>query len=223
MALQNLIAEYGPLPATPEQYTGTGRHIFFKYPSEEIDCSVDRVARGIDVRGDGGYVVVAPSLHPTTGSLYRWAVDAELGDIPLADAPDWLVQLALKRPGGSQPSMNPELSTFSGASTMYWLKTLGVEWISIQTAAIDRKEVSLCSAAFAVGQMIGADVVNESYLLNWMAAAVERTANYNRPNRWEPVFLAQKVEEAIQAGKRSPRRIAFVAKPLGQDTSEIAL
>ena len=49
--------------------------------------SVGKVAPGIDVRGDGGYVLVPPSVHPS-GRQYAWSVDSA-GEFALA--PDWLI------------------------------------------------------------------------------------------------------------------------------------
>jgi hypothetical protein len=42
------------------------------------------VLPGVDVRGDGGYIVAPPSLHPETGEPYRWEgdLDAELPVFP---------------------------------------------------------------------------------------------------------------------------------------------
>ncbi|MEZ5691952.1 MAG: bifunctional DNA primase/polymerase [Rickettsiales bacterium] len=48
---------------------------------------------GVDVRGDGGYVVAPPSLHPN-GNNYEWANSPFENDI--ADAPEWLLDLVVK-------------------------------------------------------------------------------------------------------------------------------
>jgi hypothetical protein len=47
--------------------------------------------RGLDVRGDGGYVVVAPSLH-VSGRQYSWAPGNAPGEIALAPLPEWLLE-----------------------------------------------------------------------------------------------------------------------------------
>jgi hypothetical protein len=41
------------------------RHLFFRMPNKIIRNSASRVGDHIDVRGDGGYVVAPPSLHPS--------------------------------------------------------------------------------------------------------------------------------------------------------------
>lgn len=57
-------------PRTLMSRTGNGRHYFFRYPGERIRNSV-RFAPGLDVRGDGGYVIAPPSRHQN-GKRYRW-------------------------------------------------------------------------------------------------------------------------------------------------------
>jgi hypothetical protein len=53
----------GVMPATPTVRTGRGRHLYFRHPGFPVRNSV-AIKPGLDVRGDGGYVV-APSLRPT--------------------------------------------------------------------------------------------------------------------------------------------------------------
>jgi hypothetical protein len=87
--LRKLEAEHGTLPATVESITARGRHIFFKCQAERpVRNSTDRFSSGeIHVRGDGGYAVVPPSIHPT-GRAYTWSVDCAPS---IAAAPDWLL------------------------------------------------------------------------------------------------------------------------------------
>lgn len=64
------------IPSTLEVVTGSGgRHYYFTLPEGiEIRNSQGKLAAGVDVRGEGGYVVAPPSLH-LSGNEYRWAVD----------------------------------------------------------------------------------------------------------------------------------------------------
>ena len=88
-ALAELEAKYGPLPDTLISVTSEGCHFWFRYTGP-IPCSVGRIGPGLDVRGDGGYVLAPPSVHPD-GLRYRWT-----NNRPLAVAPDWLVALTRK-------------------------------------------------------------------------------------------------------------------------------
>ena len=46
-----------------------GMHYFFKYPKDGIGSNAGIVGKGIDIRGDGGYVVLPPSPG------YHWELD----------------------------------------------------------------------------------------------------------------------------------------------------
>ncbi len=61
----------GSLPRTAKARTGGGGvHVFFRYPAGgEVRNSAGRLGPGLDVRGEGGYVVVPPSR---TQSAYEW-------------------------------------------------------------------------------------------------------------------------------------------------------
>lgn len=93
--LAELAINYGALPDTPMTKTGSGgRHIFFKHPGIEIRNSAGKLGRGIDIRGDGGYVVAPPSIHPN-GNRYEWIVKPS--QVPFADMPDWMIELLQER------------------------------------------------------------------------------------------------------------------------------
>ncbi|MEK7750865.1 MAG: bifunctional DNA primase/polymerase [Acidobacteriota bacterium] len=89
-SLKSLAEEHGQFPSTAQQTTGGGgRHFVFRHPGG-IRCGV--LAAGIDLKADGGYIVVAPSIHPN-GKTYQW--DAPQGPKALlnpADVPAWLVE-----------------------------------------------------------------------------------------------------------------------------------
>lgn len=90
-ALAKLERDNEPLPSTLTHYTGNGRHLMFNWPGLPVKNSVKRLGENLDVRGDGGYIVVAPSTH-VTGAQYRFANP----DTPIADAPQWLLDMVLR-------------------------------------------------------------------------------------------------------------------------------
>lgn len=71
------------------QRTGSGGyHLFYEYPEEAEWVANQTGARpGVDVRGDGGYVVVAPSIH-ASGRAYEWVTEDEAGP----QAPGWALR-----------------------------------------------------------------------------------------------------------------------------------
>jgi len=91
------LAKYGCWPATCEATTGGGgRHILFRHVAG-LRCG--QVAPGVDVKTDGGYVIVAPSVHPS-GNRYSWdGMDGADSLGRLSEPPGWLLRLAReKRP-----------------------------------------------------------------------------------------------------------------------------
>jgi Bifunctional DNA primase/polymerase, N-terminal/Primase C terminal 1 (PriCT-1) len=69
--LSLLAEEFGGLPLTLTAITGNGEHLFFMHPGIPLKNSTSKLADGVDVRADGGYVVAAPSLH-ANGKRYAW-------------------------------------------------------------------------------------------------------------------------------------------------------
>jgi len=89
-SLAELERRFGPLPETVEAHTGGGgRHLYFAHPGGLVPNRVG-LAQGIDLRGDGGYVVAPPSQHPN-GQLYAWAPAHSPEEIMPAALPRWLL------------------------------------------------------------------------------------------------------------------------------------
>jgi len=92
--LAKLEAENGTLPPTAEQQTPSmGRHLLFQMPDFHIGNSTNVGGhRGLDIRGTGGQIVVAPSV--TDAGQYRWLSghNPALG-ATIATAPEWLLEI----------------------------------------------------------------------------------------------------------------------------------
>lgn len=85
-SLDKLEAEHGELVTLRARTPSGGQHLFFRVPAEGVGCKTDFLP-GLDFRGDGGYVVVAPSQ--ISGKAYRW----ENEGTPIAEMPAWLLEL----------------------------------------------------------------------------------------------------------------------------------
>jgi len=91
-ALHRLEREHGELPATVTSMTGSGGlHLIYRHPGEPVKNSAGDIAPGVDVRGEGGYIVAPPSSH-ASGRPYTWSVDGTPDEVELAELPDWLAQ-----------------------------------------------------------------------------------------------------------------------------------
>jgi hypothetical protein len=92
-SIKALTERYGNLPARLTVRTGKGFHLYFAWPDvAELRNSAGKLGEGLDVRGEGGYVLAPGSVHPS-GAIYAIAKDG-----PIADAPLWLLQMAASTP-----------------------------------------------------------------------------------------------------------------------------
>jgi hypothetical protein len=90
----------GELPDTIRQNTPRGGfHAFFR--TNDSPANKNNWYPGIDIRGDGYYVLLSPSIHPN-GKVYSWVVGHKPGEIPSAEYPDWM------RPAKLIPWVLPE-------------------------------------------------------------------------------------------------------------------
>jgi hypothetical protein len=96
-AMAALEAQHGALPDTLRARTPSGgRHWVFNRPAGVTVINASGVpVDGIDIRGDGGMIVIAPTKRK--GKAYTWE---NLG-VKIADVPPWLLELITLRPRGS--------------------------------------------------------------------------------------------------------------------------
>jgi putative DNA primase/helicase len=95
-SLLELEKKYGALPPTLETKTGGGgRHLFFVCRGPDVRNSAGVLGPGVDVRGEGGYVILPPSPHPS-GTAYEWV---NKGQSPVV-MPPWL-EAQLTKPRGA--------------------------------------------------------------------------------------------------------------------------
>ena len=105
--LEDLEEKYGKLPDTIEAISGGGgRHIYLRHPGDTIPSSAGKLGSGLDIRGDGGYIVVPPSLHPTE-RRYEWEISSQPADVQLAPMPQWLLRAATRREGKCLDNSGP--------------------------------------------------------------------------------------------------------------------
>jgi hypothetical protein len=157
-SLADLEARHGPLPEFyPLQYTGGGRdgwQAFFAYPAgRQIGNSAGKLGPKLDTRGEGGYVLVPPSV---TTEAYRWATDRDPWSLlpdPFPPAPDWLVDLL-------DPQTEPKRGGVIDYSNVwrlirdrddrYLLRVLEAELALVASAPNGRRNQQLNESAFAL-------------------------------------------------------------------------
>ena len=86
--------KYGKIPVTTSQTTGgQGSHFIFEYPiGKSVSSTADLNGyNGIDIKADGGYILLPPSKTKTD---YSW-VSTKVKPAPL---PSWLLELIVEKP-----------------------------------------------------------------------------------------------------------------------------
>lgn len=143
-SLSFLVNKYGALPETIEAMTGGGgRHILFKNSGNVRNLT--NILPGLDIRGEGGYIVVAPSLH-VCGKRYEWELSSRPLNLPLADIPEWLLEMIVE----PMPTKKPD---------SYWIKLI---------QGVGKGERNMSAASFAgylLRHRIAAPIVYELMLL----------------------------------------------------------
>ena len=195
------------LPPTLMAFSGGGGfHLFYGLPA---DASVGNTAGrlpgaslvlpGIDLRGDGGYVVVAPSRH-RSGYHYRWSAPAA----ELAPVPRWLIR---------QRPIVATASTFDRvcAATPYGAAALAEEVDTVRRLVAGGRNDGLNRAAFCLGQLVGGgELPQDAVHAVLLAAAMSIGLGEVEANRT--------ILSGISAGERVPRtaRRTIAARRSGQ-------
>jgi hypothetical protein len=188
--LEWLAANEHRLPRTRRHRTQSGGFhlLFLAPPGRTIRNSASKIAPGIDVRADGGYVV-AP---PTPG--YSVADDA----MP-APLPAWLLDL-LDPP---RPAPTPAAPIrMPGEASRYALAALDNECTAIMQAADGAKHDTVNRAAYSIGGLVAAGEIPEAEARSALESALSGIRH-----RCEDYPAAQRtLAAAFRAGIAAPRQ-----------------
>lgn len=194
-SLAALEDEHGPLPPTLEQRTGGGgRHLFFKRPEgREVRSSAGKLAPGLDVRGEVGYVILPPSGHPS-GNKYAWVSN----ETPIAEAPGWLLDMVAPLPKPNTAQNSTPLPAHVGATSAYGRKALEDECGIVASTPEGSRNDQLNRSAFALGQLVaGGELDNQEAEAALLGAALSAGL---------PEHGARKtIASGMAAGEKEPR------------------
>lgn len=212
-SLARLEADHGPLPTTCEQRTGSGgRQLLFVHPDVEIGNRAS-VVPGVDVRGDGGYVVVPPSLH-ACGDRYAWVART-----PPTSVPSWLVGLLDRRQEQARANVrHPVVLTVGEGSRQqrYAAAALRAELAGLSAAVEGTRNATLNRAAFSLGQLVAVGLLDHDHV----TAELERVA---QDIGLGPREAHRTIASGLTAGLNQPRAISD-RRPLqgaGTDTRSL--
>lgn len=182
----------GFLPDTPLVHTRSGGlHVYFGCIGLEIRNSAGKkgLGPGLDVRGEGGLVVV-----PSPGSGYSWDAHCNLDTLALVPAPAWL--------GHREKAAGP---AHRQGRRLAPQTILDAACENIRRAARGERHDVLNREAFSVAALVGAGALDERTARHQLAAAT--TAMVWRSGG-EIAKAERDLEDAFTAGLRAPGRAA---------------
>jgi len=146
--LAELVDAYEALPPTLEVRTGGGRHLYFTHPGVRVANSAGGLGPGLDVRGDGGYILAPPSRHASGGTYRR------LTQGPPAALPGWLQALMTRRRGEATAAVTIVAEVDRSRASAWARAALVAEATRVRRAGVGTRNHTLNRAAFALGQIV---------------------------------------------------------------------
>lgn len=178
---------------TLKSITAHGAHFFYQLPGFRV---ANRVGYGLDIRGDGGYVVAAPSIHPS-GVKYQWQ------RAPIQPCPPKVI-LDLIQPKEALRTAQAQPKTFSARravrGTAYAQSVFEREYSSIISAGKGGRNNQLNRSAYNLGQLVGDGLLNRFDVEN----ALQQAAMMAGLNEREALAT---IASGLNAGVGNPRSL----------------
>jgi len=148
------LESFGPIPPTYEVATpNAGRHLYFVAPGMSLGNRAG-LRPGLDVRGDGGYVVAPPSRLDGVPKPYTTVNIATL-----APCPSWIHSLPPEQPP-TQPVKTH--TTMPAQPSRYAQIALRLECRAVRESTKGKRNHTLNTAAFNLGTLCGAGVLDRA-------------------------------------------------------------
>jgi putative DNA primase/helicase len=172
-------------PTTPISLTGNGMHIFYRHPGERVHGFV---RPGMDLKGDGGYVVAPPSIHPS-GRRYEWQIDPFIE--PVAP-PDWLMEMIRPR------EIEPVTPRWVGNA--YGQAALHNELDILARTPVGARNNQLNKSAFSLGQLLAVGLLDRTEVEQTLTAVARAIGLGTRE-------VQATLRSGLEAGMRNPREV----------------
>jgi putative DNA primase/helicase len=185
-------------------------HYYFRQPAGvRVQSSQGKLYFGVDVRGDGGYVVFPPSIHPT-GNRYRVETDAEA-----AAAPQWLLELV--KPTERQEVRLSDLGPLSDDQVRHGKAALAKKCREFEALPADQGQRNLPfnKLSFFAGQLVARGYFEREFaeeaVLDAGAAYIAKDRNHKRT--FYSGFVSG-LAEPLELEEFSPEDAGFGLAPL---------
>ena len=173
---------------------GGGWHLMFAHPGVNIPNTTSRLPAlgdtpGIDLRGDGGYIVAPPSPHHS-GRRYQWDQTAQ----PILELPTW----ARPAPPPTTRWSSPMGPITEGRLARYSQAALQAEANAVASATEGQRNHILNRAAFKLGTLVGAGALQRTAVEALLADAAQAAG-------LTQTEIARTIHSGLDSGIACPR------------------
>jgi N6-adenosine-specific RNA methylase IME4 len=176
-----------------------GQHLHFRWNDSAVPLRnwQGKPAPGIDIRTDGGYLIVPPS-HNAQGKEYAYLHDGDA-----LDAPVWLIEAILAKDETEQEKAPPPRGKGNGGNNaVYASAALEAEVAKVTVAAPGTRNATLNASAFSLGQLVAGGLLSETEVYDRLFAA----AVTNGSVKDDGARAARKtIASGLGNGKQHPR------------------
>jgi hypothetical protein len=181
---------------TPTTRTPSGgQYLFFSADGTGLGNTAGRLGVGIDTRGEGGYVLLPPSVL-ADGKTYTWEISPR--EYTPAPLPTTLIGL-LANP---EPCQRGDVSGLqlvdTDRGTTYAMAALSSELEKLSTASRGTRNNTLNTAAYSLGHLVGAGLLNRAEVESQLLSVALSTGLDEREAQ-------ATVASGLRAGEKQPR------------------
>jgi hypothetical protein len=183
----------GTTPVVARTRSG-GWHFYYRHPGRPVKSCAgpNKDLPGVDVRGDGGYVVAPPST--VGGKTYRWECE-RLGEIPNGLPSFEVVERLVFPPAPAQPERAAEMTFEAADDSPGWVSEL----LSKGAPIGEQRQALTRLAGYFATKGVPADIAYQLIFPRVMAWKQDRRAP------WMPYDVKALIESIYDKDARNPR------------------
>ncbi|MEM1451086.1 MAG: bifunctional DNA primase/polymerase [Planctomycetota bacterium] len=221
--------------ALPEGVTignSVGKLFSMLDPSGALDARGRPKMVGLDVRGDGGQVVLTGSIHPDSGRPYRWLDDHGPHEVPVAELPANVLKAIqdksarpkrgtsarTNRPKGARPSVDVEVENLTEAQRQrvapYVDAIVAGELEKLRDAAEGTRNSTLNNVSLRLGHLAGAGLIDEDEIAEQLAVLAEEIG-------LEPGEIEPTIRSGMSAGIDRPEDVPALLTRLEKQDADV--
>ena len=198
-ALAILEERHGELTPTLAVRTGNGAHYYYRMPvgrdlRNRARITIDGQRTGLDVRADGGYVVLPPSIHPN-GRTYSWDTSC----LNIAEAPEWLLEALYPSQPEAPPRAAPSSVTDEDRATGGDVLALAAE--RIRACTDGRRHETIYRESAIIGELVAGGCIDRGQA---EALLVEAGLAIGKPE----AEVRRTVRDGLDRGAQHPRKFS---------------